>query len=85
MASWPLTTNAGVGIGDFSMFDNLKFLHIFYVKLPALTGGGSALRQCFAPGKDFSHFYIAPLDPALTGGGSDVRQCFAAGSVPVDR
>lgn len=31
IGGWPLTTNAGAGIGDFSAADNLKFLHIFYV------------------------------------------------------
>jgi hypothetical protein len=34
------------------------------LKLSALKRG-AALRQCFALGKDFSLFNIAPLDPAL--------------------
>jgi hypothetical protein len=43
------------------------------VKLPALTGGGSDVRQGCAPGKDFNCFYIAPLDPALTSGACGKR------------
>jgi len=47
------------------------FVHmivILRIEVSHLTGWGSAVRQCFAPGKENSHFNIASLGSALESG-----------------